>query len=246
MKLLSCITAICLSAAAPAFADLNLITNGNFETGNLAWWTPVTNSYGNTSQSCESPFAVGTEGTGCGISAPSNGTLAAYAAASFPAISNNTGEYTFYLQQTFAVPNVTLLSALLTGSEAATITGSGSFIGADVDMALFNGNTFLGNFNPLLTNPGPAGTYHIGWTAESADVTSLLNAQQGQSLTLYLRVVSFYDTRSGISSSNPAIDAGFDNIALTVTESAAPEPGTFLLGGGVLAIAGFLRRKRRG
>jgi hypothetical protein len=222
----------------------NLIINGTFETGNTSGWTAVSSPFFNTTGSCNNGFAAQTTATGCRSGTnPVSGSYAAYTSASFPTINNDVGEWDNYLRQTFVVP-AGITSAILTWQDSSAYTGTGTFRGVDYEAALKIGSTYLGG-QFSLTNPG--GNGFQPWTTEAWDVTSILQANVGQTLTLEMAAFVFFDSRGGSGSYGTAANIGFDNIALNATASSpTPEPEMMGLTGAALVALGVrFRRTRR-
>ena len=244
MKFLS-IVAIFASAFPLARATTSyLITNGTFETGTIAGWTATSTAYDDTTGSCNDGFAAQSAATGCatGIN-PVSGTYAAYSSTSFPSIGDNVGEWDNFLSQSFVVPSTTINVAQLTLEYTATWGVTGTFLhGVNVGVEIVNSANSQVYGEDFVINPESAGS--VPWTAFSADLTSLLQTYQGQSLTLELFSVSFYDTRGGQPGNANTLSTGFDNVQIAVN---APEPGVaWMAGSGLVLILGsrLIRRRR--
>ena len=221
----------------------NLIINGTFESGSTAGWTVSAAPSADTTGSCNDTFAAQTSASGCktGLN-PISGSYAAYTSSSFPNINNNVGEWDNYLSQSFVVPTG-VTSGILTWQDASVWSCSGTFCGADTEVALKVGSTYISAQDPL-TNPGSSGS--LPWTNESWDVTSILQNYSGQTLTLEIGVFTFFDSRGGTGAYATALNAGFDNVALNVNSAAStPEPATLGLTGIALVGLGFARRRAR-
>jgi len=236
-------SAVCLAAStavlslAPLRAGtINMITNGGFESG-LSGWTASSTVGGDTAGSCESVFAAQTAATGCVTGyAPVYGSYAAYASDSFPAIANNSGQYTFDLAQTFTLPG-SFTGAVLSFSASAVGGASGTYDGATVEGVICGtaDSEYSCDGPSLNTGLIPAQSFSLNWATQTQDLTSFLQAYEGNSVTLYLEIVSNYDTTGDIpnfSSSADYVIGGFDNVSLEVTTpGGAPEPGTVVLFG---------------
>jgi hypothetical protein len=222
-----------------------LITNGTFETGNTSGWTATTGApFMDVAGSCNDGFAAQTSATGCmsGIG-PLFGSYAAYSSTSFPTIANNVGEWDNFLSQNFTVPTGGFSNATLSLDYTATWSGSGTFRGVVVAVGILQGSTHIDNID-LVVNPSSNGT--VGWTLSSTDLTALLSAYAGDTLTLQLGNFIFYDTRGTDSfSSGTSEITGFDNVQVAVTSS-TPEPGTIWMaaGGIFLVLASRVARRR--
>ena len=220
-----------------------LITNGTFETGNLSAWTATTSPpYMDVTGSCNDSFAAQSSAVGCATGTnPSFGTYAAYSSTSFPAIGNNVGEWDNFLSQNFVVPTGPISNATLSLDYTATWGSSGSFFhGVNVEAAILQGSTYIYSA-PFVINPDSAGS--VPWTAFSGDITSILAPYAGQTLTLELESISFYDTRGGGVGNVNTLSTGFDNVQISVN---TPEPGaTWMAAGGLALLLGSRLIRRR-
>ncbi len=231
-----------LFCALPFAQAGTLITNGDFETGNTSGWTAASPGFSNTAGSCNDGFAAQSTGGGCATgAAPAFGTYAAYASTTFPAIANDLGEWSNSLTQDFSAPIGPISSATLSFEYQAAWGGTGTFRGINVFAELFAGATLLEQLQ-MVDNPQNSGS--LGWTLSSTDVTALLATYAGQTLTLELLANAFFDTREvDANSSATTLNAGFDNVQITVT-SGVPEPGTVWMGaGGIFLLLASLRHR---
>lgn len=146
--------------------------------------------------SCNDGFAAQSTATGCATGTdPAFGTHAAYSSTSFPAISNNVGEWDNFLSQNIVVPAGPITSATLSLEYTATWGSAGNYFhGVNVEAAILQGGVFIYSVG-LVINPSSAGS--VPWTFASTDITSLLSAHAGQTLTFELLSIGFYDTRGG-------------------------------------------------
>jgi hypothetical protein len=247
---LMCVLSVGALLACPLSADIQLITNGDFSAGLVGWSTPTV-PFGNLVGSCNSPFAAQTSGASTCAPAnvgPHSAPLAAYASTSFPVIHNNVGEWVNYLRQDFVVP-VGVNSATLSWFDALVWGNQGGSNGFDVGAELDFGATDLSNFYSI-SNPGGSGGTQ-DWTSHSWDVTSILAAHQGDTLTLRFFDVTFYDTRNnGNFGTAQFSNVGIDDVSLVVAQVAsAPEPHMlpFLILAmvGLIWVARSVRRFRR-
>jgi hypothetical protein len=231
-----------LFCALPFAQAGTLITNGDFETGNTSGWTATASPFSNTAGSCDDGFAAQSNGGGCATgAAPAFGTYAAYSSTTFPAITNDVGEWINSLSQDFVAPIGPISSATLSFEYQAAWDGTGEFRGINVFAELFAGATLLEQLQ-LVDNPQSSGT--IGWTLSSTDVTALLTTYAGQTLTLDLRSTAFFDTRDANDfSSATTLNTGFDNVQITVA-SGVPEPGTVWMAAGGLFLLLVFRGAR--
>ncbi len=214
-------TGICLAA------PVTFIQNGGFETGDLTNWTTTGLGTTGTCPNGNRDWNVGSTGGATGCSdpgAPPAGTYAAYN------MFDASGPTTYSLTQSFAVGLIPLLNATLAWSDAATwsITGADRVFSVDI----LNGATVLQNFYTL--NANGVGSYT--WTGRSFDVTSLLNANLGNTLTLRFQV-SIPETWTG--------PAGLGVDAVSLDGETIPEPATFGLLGAGLVIGSLVRRRMK-
>lgn len=204
-----------LVLACSGFANASIITNGDFETGDLTGWT--TNGFG-SSGSCPSAsgdWVVGTSGSATGCSDPGSPADGAYAAynmfdAALP--------FTYSLTQSITIPD-SITSAILSWTEALTWSFSGDDRFFSIDLFDTAGTTLLEN---LYSEAVSAGSGSIPWTDMSLDITSELLAYQDQTIVI------------GFSSVIPEgwtgpAGIGIDNIALNISTTDIPEPPTAIL-----------------
>ena len=235
-----CLAAVLLASALPLNASfINLIQNGDFETG-LNGWTVVTLSFGDVNGVCSGPFALQATGVNtCGATLPSpvGGGSAVYSSASFDPGQIDVGEYSYQLVQDFNVP-LGITSASLTWEVTADVQFLGSATPSVVDLISL---TSPGDFFSPVTCAVPLTSGSIPWTAMSCDssILPILTANAGQPLEIRLEQVPFVDPASGILAVTSSV--GFDNVALTV-DTAAPEPSSCLLL--TAAVFGFWMKAR--
>ncbi len=228
LKSIAAVSLLAASTLANA-ATFNLVSNGGFETGTLANWS--VNAVGNPSGGC--PFAgrnwnVSNSGGATGCSAvgnPSEGQYAAYV------MNDGLAESTYTLSQDFLVPfNVT--SASLAWSDSSVSSYNGAL--RSLSVGLYAGNTLLADvyqFNMPLSD------FSSAWDARQVDVSALLAAHGGQTLTVRF---SNYIPNTWTGPAGLALD----NISLTAEAANVPEPGSMaLLGLGLMAGALVRRRK---
>jgi hypothetical protein len=225
---------------------INVISNGTFETG-AGGWTAATTTFANVTGACNSGFSPQTTASGCAPGTnPIFGSLGAYSSTQFPAISADLGQFTNEFYQSFPIPSSPISSAILTWADTATWSGTGTFRGVNVFVGFLQGSSQLANTFSVV-NPNASGS--TPWTNRSLDVTALLNARLGQTLTLRLVSAAFYDTRFGSNSSATALNTGFDNVALHITGpniQDVPEPGGLaLILTGFVGMALIKGKKRR-
>ncbi len=242
-RFLSCLTPALtglavISLASAATAD-NLILNGGFETNNGVG----TNSF--ISWTVFDGPGSGTWFVQTGTSAPVNTvTVPVPPEGAFAAMTDSTGPGSHVLYQDFVVPSDLHGAAL---SFSTYLHSSAAFLSPDtlstgtpnqqarIDImtttadrfSVIDGDVLL---NVFRTQPGDPLT--SGYTARSADVSSLLLGRIGQ--TLRLRIAEADD--------QSAFQFGVDSVVLSTT---TPEPGAYaLFVSSGLAGAGFLIRRR--
>lgn len=213
------------SMTAVHAAPVELVTNGGFETGSFAGWTAVSN--GATSGCGSNLWVVNKTGQeGCGsISAPISGQFAA-----FNTFDGTANPYT--LTQAITVPG-SLQSATLSFLDELRMSYSGLPRVFKVDFYDALGSTLLGN---VFTKTAGFNE-NQSWTLNTFDVTSLLAAQAGN--TISLRFTENIPT----DYTGPA-NFGLDAISLQATAAATvPEPTTVALFG--LGLLGFVASRRK-
>lgn len=210
---------ILFSFAVPATAA-ELLINGDFETGDLTGWTTTAN--GNVG--CDMDWNIsnvgGSVATGCqpGFTgtfpgAPGSGDYAAYN-------SFDGNPQQFRLTQSFVVPS-NISSATLSWIETYNIDlsfgGLGSSLrGFTVELSDATDTTVYGVINTQ-TIGDVAGVVEIDWTAFNNDITALLNAHAGETVTLaFTNIIPEASTGPG--------GFGLDRVSLDVAVSAASIP----------------------
>jgi len=214
----------CMSFSASA---TEMLSNGGFETGDFSSWSAISNGgTGGCSVNLWSVNATGAHGctnNGTVTPAPTSGTYAAYNT------FDGVGGAPFLLSQSFALPS-SVSGATLSFLETYNMSHGGLLRTFQIDLFDATNTTFLAN----LFSVQPGGSDVLGWTSQSLDVTGLVAAQAGQTVTLRL---------SNIIPESYTGPAGFgvDDISLDVTS--VPEPATFALMG--LGLAGLAFRKKK-
>lgn len=235
------VSAALLMVARPA-AQAQVLTNGGFESG-LTGWT-VANQVGS-----DGSFFVQT-GTSSPVNLipvppPPQGTQAAMTDAQGP------GSHILY--QNFVVPvSVTAASisfSLFVNNTATSYSNPASldFAGTAlnqqvrVDILTATSNAFSVSAGDVLQNifqTNAATALTFGYTNVQTNITSLLQANAGQTLRLRFAAVDNVSI----------LNVGVDQVAVTVSNTAAPEPSSLVLAGSaVCALCGIacLRRRSR-
>ena len=205
--------------SAPVFAStIELVSNGGFEAGTLAAWTTSGLGTTGTCPSANRDWNVSTaSSTGCSVVAnPSGSTYAAYV------MNDGTGPLTYSLSQSISVPLGTVGGTLSFDWTSVNLSDAGRSLTVTLGgTPVFSSSTF-GNF---------------AWTLQSADVSALLAAAAGGSITLQ------FDNFIPSTWTGPA-GLGLDNVSLAA--DVVPEPATLLLlGTGLGAVAARRRLKKR-
>jgi subtilisin-like proprotein convertase family protein len=201
------------SLSGASSAPIEMIINGDFETGDLSSWT--TSGLGGSS--CTGPDWVTYTGStvpgqcwsGLDLT-PSSGTYASYTG------FDGSGPVTYYMQQSITLP-LDIVSANLSWLETYQFlmgTFGGSTINRTLSFDLYDatGMTFIAN---LTSKDFLAGMdVNSGWVPSNSDVTSILQTYEGQTLTFR---VSAYVPQNF---TGPA-DYSIDNISLLITSQNA-------------------------
>ncbi|OUS15641.1 hypothetical protein A9Q88_10170 [Gammaproteobacteria bacterium 50_400_T64] len=232
MKKIVCLF-VCLFVGT---ANASLITNGDFETGDFTGW--------NTSQAGGSSLLV--------TANPGDPTLGSSPTNNFYAFAGNQGgpsQNIFW--QSFVVP--TALTALTFSFDYAyeNFAGAG-FVNPTPDtlshtgvsnqqfrVEILNGTALFDTVDPtdiifsaIQTAPGSLDPQP--WASFSQNVFSAVSPFQGQNLQV----------RFAQADNQGPFDIGFDNVSLSASTTAVPEPATLaLLALGVAGI-GFSRKKK--
>jgi len=217
-------------------ANASLITNGDFETGDFTGW--------NTSQAGGSSlFVAANPGDPNLGSSPTND--------SYAFAGNQRGPSQNIFWQSFVVP--TALTALTFSFDYAYENfASAGFLNPNPDtlshtgvsnqqfrVEILNATALFDTVNPtdiifsaIQTAPGSLDPQP--WTSFSQNIFSAVSPFQGQNLQV----------RFAQADNQGSFDIGFDNVSLSATTTAVPEPATLaLLALGVAGI-GFSRKKK--
>jgi hypothetical protein len=211
-------------AIQPAYAiTAQLLTNGGFESGNLAGWT--TSGLGsNTCSSGGQDWNVApVSSTGCTVVAPpAVGTFAAYV------MNDGFAGTNYILSQQFSVA---------AGLTSATLSFVANFVaptasGRKLTVGLYKNTTLLGNVAIIDTSGGPT-----PWLTWSIDVSALLVGQVGSDFSLR------FTNSIPVSWTGPG-GLGLDNVSLLANFVAVPAPAGAALLGTAIGLLGWLRLRR--
>jgi hypothetical protein len=218
-----------LAAGMSQAAPVELISNGSFETGDLTSWS--TSGLGTVgtcpSQGRDWNVSSDPSATGCSLpGAPIDGAFAAY-------VMNDGGvDNTVYtLSQSFVVP-VGLSSASLSWIDSSVSSYSGA--SRTLVVELLKGSTLLSTVSTYVV---PFADGDTSWDSHLFDVSSVLAAQQGQTLTLRFsnQIPEVWTGPSGL---------GLDKASILATVVAVPEPDSLALLVAGAAVVGAWRRRR--
>jgi len=230
----------CIGFASKSYAQTQLITNGGFESG-FTGWTETDQAGGSGSWFIQS--GSGSPVNGFPVQPPPQGT--------FAAMTDQGGPGSHQLIQSFVVPGgVTsaTLSYYLFFNNQSTFSSPNSLdyttpSNQQGRVDILTGTALPESLAPsdvleniYQTEPGDPPV--SGYTLETVDVTSLLQAQAGN--TLQLR---FDETDNQLF-----IDMGIDGVSLLVSTSVSngtPEPGTVALLVGMSLTGGLAAIRRR-
>ena len=209
----------CIALSAPANAQTQLITNGDFETGDFTGWNALTQAGSNGSLTVQS----GTTGPNSGLPnvGPAGGT--------YFALTDQGGPGAYSLSQAITVA-AGATSVILSWDQFADdwdgspTTGPIDYTGAPVEFA--TADLLTGTADPFSTAPADVlANFYAGadspldsadpYVHYSEDITSLVSAG------------GTFIVRFGEADNQGNFNLGVDNVS--VEETVAPEPATFLL-----------------
>jgi hypothetical protein len=231
------IAAALASATVTEAATIELITNGDFESGTFVGWT-VTDLAGGTGS-----WFIDTPGSTTPVSGQT--TLGSAANGSFYAVTDQGGPGTHVLTQTFVAPTSSqvILSfdmfandydsgPLFSGAGLNHTAGPNQFATVDI---LVNGASVFD------TGAGQLANYYLGvdagvdphaFTSYLFDITALVGAG------------GTFQLRFGETDNQLFFNMGVDNVSIQATQ--APEPAALMLfGAGLLATGRRFRGRRR-
>lgn len=197
-------------------APMELVANGGFETGTLASWSTSGLVGSGPCPIANQDWNVSTSGgaTQCsGVSNPVGSTYAAYV------MNDGTGPLTYQLFQSIFVPLGTT-----DGTLSFDWTSNNSFDAGRMLSVVLNGITVF--------TSSTSGNF--GWTPVATDVSALLAAAAGSSITLQ------FDNFIPSTWTGPA-GLGLDNVSV---QAQVPEPGVLGLFGVALLGAAFARKRK--
>ncbi|MHB1188660.1 PEP-CTERM sorting domain-containing protein [Thiobacillus sp.] len=229
---------VALGSGSALATPLQFITNGSFETGNLSGWSvggPLV--MGNCpSQGRNWNVSASGSATGCSsVANPVDGRYAAY-------VMNDGFAWTSYtLSQNFLVPDdVSVDTAILSWMDSSVSGYSGTPRVFSVDFLL--GTTRLDN---VFSYKVPFIDGNAAWEIRSFDVSAILSAHTGETLTLrYTNYIpENWRGAGGFGLDGVSLMADLAPLAKLAPPSAISEPASLgLLGVGLLALAQFRRR----
>jgi hypothetical protein len=212
------IAAVWLTPPAQAAAStIELVTNGGFETGDLTGWTTSGLGTSGTCPNANRDWNVASaSSTGCiAVANPAGSTYAAYV------MNDADGAVTYSLFQSVFVPVGTTEGTLLFDWTTDNFLDSNRLLNVLLDGTTVFSSTTFGSF---------------GWTPVGIDVSAILAAAAGSSITLQFN-------NSIPAGWTGAAGLGLDNVSLA--SSAVPEPGTLMLLGVGLALVARRRSSQR-
>jgi MYXO-CTERM domain-containing protein len=210
-----------------------LLTNGNFETGDFTGWTSNVQAGSSGSRFIDTP---GTTSPSSGSATPANA-----GGGSFYVVTDQGGPGSYSLIQSFTIPSTP--SSVILSFEMFNQTSVGSANAGTLDYAgSANQHARVDILSaaalPFETGAGVLQNYYLGndgaiprpsYTSYSFDITSLVSTP------------GTYQLRFAQVDNQGIFQQGIDNVSINFT-TAVPEPSAALLGG--LALAGMLRRRR--
>lgn len=233
LSFLSAFVTVGTLSLTTSFAAVELLTNGNFETGNFTGWSSSVSSGSNGNRFIDNP----------GTSVPLSGaaTVANPGGGSYYAVTDQSGPGAYAMSQTFIIPTVPAAviltfqmfnqsSANLSVNPAGLTQSASPNQHARVDILTGTAgdfdtgagvlqNLYLGK-DP--TNPNPYISY-------SFNIKSIVSTP------------GTYKLRFGQVDNQGIFQQGVDNVSIQFT--AIPESSAVALGG--ITLIGFLRRRRQ-
>jgi hypothetical protein len=200
-------------------APIELVANGGFETGTLASWSTSGIAGSGPCPTANQDWNVSSVGTAtqCNqVANPAGSTYAAYV------MNDGTGPLTYQLFQSIFVPLGTTGGALSFDWSSNNLFDAGRTLSV-----VLNGNTVF--------TSSTIGDFNLGWVSVATDVSALLAAAAGSSITLQ------FDNFIPATWTGPA-GLGLDNVSV---QAQVPEPGVLGLFGAALLGAAFARKRKQ-
>jgi hypothetical protein len=240
MKRTALIAVVLTSLASARAAAIELLTNGNFETGTFAGWT-VTDQAGGSGS-----FFVDTPGTTTPLSgilttgSPANG--------SFYAVSDQTGPGAHTLLQSFTVP-IGATSVILSFDMFVNDSDGGPIIHPDgLDFAVIVPNQharvdlLTGVAGAFDTGAGVVSNHYLGVDPQASNpnpFTSYLI-----DITAFVAPGGTYQVRFGEVDNQSFLNQGVDNVSI-VANVGVPDGGSTALLLGMATVVGVFASRRQ-
>jgi hypothetical protein len=235
----------CIALSSPANAQIQLITNGGFETGTYAGWNPL------CEDGCQNAPAGGSDGglfvTGANAGPLSGEPTVGPAAGSFYSVSDQLGPGAYSLSQAITVA-AGATSVILSwdmfvdqySANPAATPGALDFKGPPVEFG--TADLLAGTADPFSTGAGVLANFYTGadaqvnnpnaYTHYTEDITSLVDGG------------GTFLVRFGEADNQGFFNQGIDNVS--VLETVSPEPASFLLIAPALgALLAFKRKYKK-
>jgi len=227
------VSLICIAPIGPAHAFLELITNGDFETGDFTGWIKqgIGDLYSDWYISSGTTAPAGPQDT----VGPAGGA--------YFAISDTTGPAAQSLIQTFTVPTNSS-SVILDFDMFVNNWWESTIIGTGFD---FNGDQYA-RVDILAggSSPFDVGTSIVANLYAGADTVETINPYTHYlfDITPIVGAGGDYILRYGSTQTFYHLQQGIDNVSIVAEGNVVPEPATMLLFGSGL-LGAFVRRRRR-
>ncbi|HEX4135864.1 MAG TPA: PEP-CTERM sorting domain-containing protein [Bryobacteraceae bacterium] len=226
-----------MALATVAQADIQLLTNGGFETGDFTGWNAQA-----------APGSGGAWAVSSTTLAPISGELTAGpASGSFYAVTGQAGPGAYALTQSFTVaPGATdvVLSFDLFANDFAGTIIPGPLNYTDSDVQFATADLLTGTADPFSTAPADViQNFYTG--ADNTDGGPAPYTHYSFDITNWVVAGDTYQIRFGDADNLSFFSEGVDNVSVVETTGAAatPEPSYYLLI--LLGIGGMIAWKRR-